>query len=157
MELFRQRAGINLLGVPYKGAGAAMVDVASGDVPLIFTTAASGKPLLDSNRIRPIAVAARKRSSALSNVPTFEELGLSGMDAPLWIGMMAPKGTPERIIAKLHGEFAKALATREVQDRLASQSAEIVAAGPKEFGQMIRRDTERWDKVVKTAGIKIEQ
>jgi tripartite-type tricarboxylate transporter receptor subunit TctC len=157
MELFRQRAGINLLGVPYKGAGAAMVDVASGDVPLIFTTAASGKPLLDNNRIRPIAVAARKRSSALSNVPTFEELGLSGMDAPLWIGMMAPKGTPERVIAKLHGEFAKALATREVQDRLASQSAEIVAAGPKEFGQMIRRDTERWDKVVKTAGIKIEQ
>ncbi|MGZ8212587.1 MAG: Bug family tripartite tricarboxylate transporter substrate binding protein [Burkholderiales bacterium] len=157
MELFRQRAGINLLGVPYKGAGAAMVDVASGDVPLIFTTAASGKPLLDSNRIRPIAVAARKRSSALSNVPTFEELGLSGMDAPLWIGMMAPRGTPERIIAKLHGEFAKALASKEVQDRLASQSAEIVAAGPKEFGQMIRRDTERWDKVVKTAGIKIEQ
>jgi tripartite-type tricarboxylate transporter receptor subunit TctC len=157
MELFRQRAGINLLGVPYKGAGAAMVDVASGDVPLIFTTAASGKPLLDTNRIRPIAVAARKRSSALPNVPTFEELGLSGMDAPLWIGMMAPKGTPDKIIAKLHEEFAKALATKEVQDRLASQSAEIVAAGPREFGQMIRRDTERWDKVVKTAGIKIDQ
>ena len=157
MELFRQRAGINLLGVPYKGAGAAMVDVASGDVPLIFTTASSGRPLLDQNRIRPIAVAAKKRSPALPGVPTFEELGLTGMDAPLWIGMMAPKGTPEKIVAKLHSEFAKALATKDVQDRLASQSAEIVAAGPKEFGQTIRRDTERWDKVVKTAGIKIEQ
>jgi tripartite-type tricarboxylate transporter receptor subunit TctC len=157
MELFRQRAGINLLGVPYKGAGAAMVDVASGDVPMIFTTAASGKPLLDNNRIRPIAVAARKRSSALPSVPTFEELGLSGMDAPLWIGMVAPRGTPEKIIAKLHGEFSKALATKEVQDRLASQSAEIVGSGPKEFGDMIRRDTERWASVVKTANIKIEQ
>jgi tripartite-type tricarboxylate transporter receptor subunit TctC len=157
MELFRQRAGINLLGVPYKGAGAAMVDVASGDVPLIFTTGASGKPLLDTNRIRPIAVAAAKRSSALPNVPTFEELGLSGMDAPLWIGMMAPKGTPDKIIAKLNAEFIKALGSKEVQDRLASQSAEIVATGPKEFGQMIRRDTERWGKVVRTAGIKVEQ
>jgi tripartite-type tricarboxylate transporter receptor subunit TctC len=157
MELFRQRAGISLLGVPYKGAGAAMVDVASGDVPLIFTTASSGKPLLDQNRIRPIAVAAKKRSAALPNVSTFEELGLAGMDAPLWIGMMAPKGTPDKIVAKLHAEFAKALAAKEVQERLASQSAEIVAAGPKEFGQMIRRDTERWATVVKTAGIRIEQ
>jgi tripartite-type tricarboxylate transporter receptor subunit TctC len=157
MELFRQRAGINLLGVPYKGAGAAMTDVASGDVPMIFTTASSGKPLLDSNRIRPIAVASKKRTSALPNVPTFEELGLTGMDAPLWIGMVAPKGTPQNIIAKLHSEFSKALASREVQDRLASQSAEIVASGPKEFGEMIRRDTERWATVVKTANIKIEQ
>ena len=157
MELFRQRAGISLLGVPYKGAGAAMVDVASGDVPMIFTTASSAKPLLDNNRIRPIAVAAKKRSSALPNVPTFEELGLSGMDAPLWIGVVAPKGTPDKIIAKLHAEFSKALATKEVQDRLAAQSAEIVASGPKEFGDMIRRDTERWATVVKTANIRIEQ
>ena len=157
MELFRQRAGITLLGVPYKGAGAAMTDVASGDVPLIFTTASSAKPLLDSGRIRPIAVAARKRSSALPNVPSFEELGLAGVDAPLWIGMMAPKGTPEKIIAKLHGEFAKALGAKDVQERLAGQSAEIVAAGPREFSQMIRKDTERWATVIKTAGIKIEQ
>ena len=157
MELFRQRAGINLLGVPYKGAGAAMTDVASGDVPMIFTTASSGKPLLDSNRIRPIAVASKKRSAALPNVPTFEELGLTGMDAPLWIGMVAPRGTPQKIIDKLDSEFRKALATKEVQDRLASQSADIVAGGPKEFGEMIRRDTERWATVVKTANIKIEQ
>ncbi|HYC47396.1 MAG TPA: tripartite tricarboxylate transporter substrate-binding protein, partial [Burkholderiales bacterium] len=157
MELFRQRAGITLLGVPYKGAGAAMVDVASGEVPLIFTTASSAKPLLDNNRIRPVAVASKRRSPALPNVPSFEELGLSGMDAPLWIGTMAPKGTPPKIIAKLHSEFAKALATKDVQDRLAAQSAEVAAAGPKEFGAMIRRDTERWAKVVKTAGIKIEQ
>jgi tripartite-type tricarboxylate transporter receptor subunit TctC len=157
MELFRQRAGITLLGVPYKGAGAAMVDVASGSVPLIFTTASSARPLLESKRIRPLAIAAKKRSTALPDVPSFEELGLSGMDAPLWIGAMAPKNTPERIIAKLHAEFAQALASKDVQERLAAQSAEIVAAGPKAFGETIRRDTERWDRVVKTAGIKIEK
>jgi tripartite-type tricarboxylate transporter receptor subunit TctC len=157
MELFRQRAGINLLGVAYKGAGAAMVDVASGEVPLIFTTASSGKPLLDAKRIRPIAVAAKKRSAALPDAPTFEELGLSGMDAPLWIGALAPRGTPDKIIAKLHSEFAKALASKDVQDRLLAASADISGAGPKEFGEMIRRDAQRWATVVKTAGIKIEQ
>jgi tripartite-type tricarboxylate transporter receptor subunit TctC len=157
MELFRQRAGINLLGVPYKGAGAAMVDLAAGDVPLIFTTVAAAKPLLDSGRIRAIAAGARKRTRALPNLPTFEELGFSGMDAPLWIGMMAPRGTPEPIIKRLHAEFSKALAAPDVQERLASQSAEIVAGGPEAFGKMIRIDTERWAKVVKTANIKIEQ
>lgn len=157
MELFRQSAGISLLGVPYKGAGAAMVDVASGAVPLIFTTASSARPLLDSHRVRPIGVASSKRSPALPDAPTFEELGVSGMDAPLWIGAMAPKGTPPAVIAKLNSEFAKALASKDVQERLAAQSAEVVAGGPKEFGAMIRRDTERWAKVVKTAGIKIEK
>ena len=157
MELFRQRAGVNLLGVPYKGAGAAMVDVAAGDVPLIFTTVSTARPLLDSGRIRAIAVGARKRTRALPNLPTFEELGLSGMDAPLWIGMVAPKGTPEPVIKRLHTEFTKALGAPDVQDRLAAQSAEVVADGPREFAEMIRRDTERWGKVIRTANIKIEQ
>ncbi len=157
MELFKQRAGINLLGVAYRGAGAAMADVATGEVPLIFTTVASAKGLLDAGRIRALAVGARKRASSLRDIPTFEELGFSGMDAPLWIGMMAPKGTPAQIIAKLHAEFASALASAEVKERLASQSAEIVADGPREFGEMIRRDTERWRTVIRTANIKLEQ
>jgi tripartite-type tricarboxylate transporter receptor subunit TctC len=157
MELFRQRAGINLLGVPYKGAGAAMVDVAAGDVPLIFTTVSSAKPLLDAGRIRGIAVGAKKRTRALPSLPTFEELGLSGMDAPLWIGMVAPKGTPDAIVKKLHAEFSKALAAPDAQEKLASQSAEVVADGPAAFAKMIRMDTERWSNVVKTANIKIEQ
>ncbi len=156
MELFRQRAGINLLGVPYRGAGAALGDVASGGVPFIFTTVASAKPLLDGGRVRALAVCARKRTSSLPNIPTFEELGVAGVDGQLWIGMMAPKGTPQSVISRLHAEFAKALASTEVRERLASQSAEIVAGGPREFGEMIRGDTERWRAVIKTANIKIE-
>jgi tripartite-type tricarboxylate transporter receptor subunit TctC len=157
LELFKQRAGINLLPVPYKGAGAAMTDLSSGDVPFIFTTVAAAKPLLDSGRIRALAVGSRKRTGSLPNLPTFEELGYSGMDAPLWIRMVGPKGTPDVIVKKLHTLFAKALGSPDVQDRLASQSADIVAGGPREFDDMIRRDTERWSKVVKTAGIKVEQ
>lgn len=156
MELFRQRAGINLLGVPYRGAGAALGDVAGGGVPLIITTVASAKGLLDAGRVRALAVCARKRTASLPNVPTFEELGIAGVDGQLWIGMMTPKGTPERVISRLHAEFAKALAAPDVRERLASQSAEIIAGGPREFGQMIRKDTERWREVVKTANIKLE-
>jgi tripartite-type tricarboxylate transporter receptor subunit TctC len=74
----------------------------------------------------------------------------------LWIGMMAPKGTPERIILKLHTEFSRALAAPDVKERLATQSAEVVAGGPREFSAMIRRDAERWRGVIKTANIKIE-
>jgi tripartite-type tricarboxylate transporter receptor subunit TctC len=124
---------------------------------VLLTSVAAAKPLLDTNRIRALAVAAKKRTSAMPSLPTFEELGYAGMDAPLWIGTMAPRGTPAPIIAKLHAEFARALAMPDVQQRLASQSAEVVASGPKEFGQMIRTDTERWRTVVKTAGIKVEQ
>jgi tripartite-type tricarboxylate transporter receptor subunit TctC len=155
--LFSQSAGVTFLHVPYRGAALALADMAGGRVSLLFTTVTSAKPLLDGARVRALGVAASKRTASLPNVPTFEELGLTGMDAPLWIGMVAPKGTPQHIIAKLHAEFSKALASKEVQDRLASQSAEIVASGPKEFGEMIKRDTERWATVVKTANIKIEQ
>jgi len=156
MELFRQRAGINLLGVPYRGAGAAMGDVAAGTVPLIFSTFAAGKPLMDSGRMRALAVASAKRTGSLPNLPTFEELGVTGMDAPLWIGMMAPKGTPERIIMRLNAEFAKALAAADVRERLASQGADVIAGGPSEFGQIIRKDAARWREVVRTANIKLE-
>ena len=99
-------------------------------------------------------MASKKRSPALPDVPSFEELGLNGMDAPLWIGAMAPRGTPPGIIAKLHGEFAKALATKDVQERLAAQSAEVIAAGPKEFEAMIEtlRKKQR-DEITQLEGI----
>jgi tripartite-type tricarboxylate transporter receptor subunit TctC len=155
-ELFRQRAGIDVLGVPYKGAGAALGDVASGSVPFIFTTVSTGRGLLDAGRIRALAVAARKRTGGLPGVPTFEELGIPGVIGNLWIGMVAPKGTPERIIAKLHQEFSKALAALDVKERLAAQGAEIVASGPREFGEMMRKDTELWRGVIKAANIKLE-
>jgi len=156
LELFKQRANINLLPVPYRGAAPALADVVGGTVPVIFSTLAAAKPLLDAGRVRALAVASAKRTSGLPNLPTFAELGYSGMDAPLWIGMMAPRGTPQSVIAKLNAEFVKALAAPDVKERLASQSADIVAAGPREFAETIRKDTERWRVVVKTANIKLE-
>jgi tripartite-type tricarboxylate transporter receptor subunit TctC len=156
LELFKQRANVNLLPVPYRGAAIGLADVAGGTVPAIFSTLAAAKPLLDGGRVRALAVASAKRTGGLPNLPTFGELGYPGMDAPLWIGMMAPKGTPPGIVSKLHAEFVKALAAPDVRERLASQSADIIAGGPREFGETIRRDTERWRVVVKAANIKIE-
>lgn len=156
LELFKLRANVNLLPVPYRGAALGLADVAGGTVPAIFSTLAAAKPLLDGGRVRALAVASAKRTGGLPNLPTFGELGYAGMDAPLWIGMMAPKGTPPNVIAKLHAEFVKALAAADVKERLATQSADIIAAGSREFAAMIMRDTVRWREVVKTANIRIE-
>jgi tripartite-type tricarboxylate transporter receptor subunit TctC len=155
-ELFRQKAGIDVLGVPYKGAGAALGDVAGGNVPFIFTTVSTARGLLDAGRVRALAVAAKKRTASLPAVPTLAEHGIVEVDGQLWIGMMAPKGTSERVVSKLHQEFVKALAAPDAKERLATQSAEVVAGGPREFAKMIREDTERWRGVIKAAHIKLE-
>jgi tripartite-type tricarboxylate transporter receptor subunit TctC len=155
-ELFRQKAGIDVLGVPYKGAGAALGDVAGGNVPFIFTTVSTARGLLDAGRVRALAVAAKKRTASLPAVPTLAEHGIAEVDGQLWIGMMAPKGTSERVVSKLHQEFVKALAAPDAKERLATQSAEVVAGGPREFAKMIREDTERWRGVIKAAHIKLE-
>ncbi len=155
-ELFAQRFGLKLLHVPYKGAAPALTDVASGTVSLIFTTLASGKPLLDSGRIRALAIAAPKRSSAIPNVPTLSELGFPGADSGVWVGIMAPKGTPDRIVSQLHNEFVKALATAEVTERMSGLGADIVSQGPKEFKGMIKDDADIWMRVVRTGNIKAD-
>ena len=156
LELFKLRANVNLLPVPYRGAAIGLADVAGGTVPAIFSTLAAAKPLLEGGRVRALAVASAKRTGGLPTLPTFGELGYAGMDAPLWIGMMAPKGTPPAVISKLHAEFVKALAAPDVKERLASQSADIIAADSREFAAMIKRDAARWGEVVKVANIKID-
>jgi tripartite-type tricarboxylate transporter receptor subunit TctC len=156
MELFRQKVGITLAPVPYRGAGAAMVDVANGSVPLIFSTLAAGKGLLDAGRLRALAVSTAKRSSALPDVPSLVELGYAGVESSLWIGMVAPKGTPPAIIAKLESEFEKALASSEVRERFRTQSAEINGAKSKAFRRSIEEDSQRWRTVIRTANIKLE-
>ena len=156
MELFRQKVGITLTAVPYRGAGAAMVDVANGSVPLIFSTLAAGKGLLDAGRVRALAVSTAKRSSALPDVPSLVELGYQGVESSLWIGMVAPKGTSAAIIAKLEAEFAKALAAPDVRERFKAQSAEINGGKSQAFRRMIEEDTERWRVVIQTANIKLE-
>jgi tripartite-type tricarboxylate transporter receptor subunit TctC len=155
-ELFAQHAGIKLLHVPYRGAAQAMNDMIAGAVPLIFTTVGSAKPIMDAGQIRPLAVASSRRTGALADLPTFAELGIPGVEAPVWFGMMAPKGTPEAVIARLDQEFRKALAAPEVKERLGQIGADISGDGPAGFRTLIQADMKRWAGVVKTANIKLE-
>lgn len=156
MEMFAQRTGAKFLHVPYKGAAQALNDMAGGTLDVTFTLLASARGLMDGGVVKPLAIASAQRSPSLPQVPTFAELGLAGVDAPVWLGMMAPKGTPAETVAKLDDEFRNTLAAPEVKDRLAQAGADITGYGPKEFGAMIKEDTSRWHAVVTKANIKLE-
>ena len=155
-ELFAQRAGVTFIHVPYRGAALALADIAGGRAALLVTTVTSAKPLLDAGRIRALAVAAGKRTASLPDVPTFEEAGVKGVDAPVWAGIMAPKGTPAAVISRLDGEFRKILAHPDFSRAMAVRDAEIVAEGPVAFTRMVREDIQRWARVVSAAKIKLE-
>ena len=155
-ELFAQRAGVTFIHVPYRGAALALSDMAGGRVSLLFTTVTSAKPLLDAGRIRALGVAAAKRTSGLSAVPTIEEAGVPGVDAPVWVGVMAPKGTSPRIVSRLDGEFRKILANADFSRMMAARDAEISGDGPAAFGRIVREDIQRWARVVSSAKIRLE-
>jgi tripartite-type tricarboxylate transporter receptor subunit TctC len=155
-ELFAQRAGVTFLHVPYRGAALALADMAGGRVSLLFTTVTSAKPLLDGGRVRALGVAAAKRTSGLPNVPTFEEAGLKGIDAPVWVGIMAPKGISTPLAVRLDGEFRKILASPDFQRMMTARDAEISGDGPAGFAQAVREDIQRWARVVSAAKIKLE-
>ncbi len=155
-ELFAQRAGVTFIHVPYRGAALALADMAGGRASLLVTTITSAKPLLDAGRVRALAIATLKRTPALPDVPTFDESGVKGVDAPVWAGMMAPKGTPSRIVTRLDGEFRKILANADFRRLMAARDADIAGDGPAAFGRIVREDIERWARVVTTAKIKLE-
>jgi tripartite-type tricarboxylate transporter receptor subunit TctC len=152
-ELFAQRAGVTFIHVPYRGAALALSDMAGARVSLLFTTVTSAKPLLDNGRVRALAVAASSRVKTLPAVPTFAEAGVKGVDAPVWVGVMAPKATPSRVTARLDAELRKILANPEFQRMMAAHDAEISSDGPAEFGRMVREDMQRWARVVSAAKI----
>ena len=155
-ELFMMMSQVKLLQVPYKGSGAAMPDVLSGNVQMTFDTIASAVPQIRAGRLRPLGVSAHKRSGAIPDVPTVSEAGLDGYEAGSWFGFLAPARTPREIVTKLHGEIIKAMQLPEVQERLATLGLDPVGNTPAQFSEQIRRDLAKWAKVVQAAGIQPE-
>ena len=155
-ELLQASAGIKLTHVPYKGAGPAIADVAAGQVPITFTSMATAASLVKAGRLRVLGVTSSKRLAAFPDVPTFEESGLTGLTFEHWWGIMAPARTPPAVVAKLHGEIAKALAALDVRDRFATLAVEPRTNTPEQFRALIESDLVRWAKVVRDAGIKLE-
>ena len=155
-ELFKVMAGIDMVHIPYKGAGIAMVDVLSGQVPMICTGATALSALIKSGRVRPIGVASLKRSTLMPDIPTIAEQGVPGFEVNSWSALLAPAKTPEPIIRKLYEAVAKIVGTDEFKTFLASVGAEPALMNPKDFGAYLKVDTERWAKVVKAANLKID-
>ncbi len=155
-ELLQASAGIKLTHVPYKGAGPAIADVAAGQVPITFTSMATAASLVKAARLRVLGVTSSKRLAAFSDVPTFEESGLTGLTFEHWWGVMAPARTPPAIVAKLHDEIVKALAASDVRERFTTLAVEPRTNSPEEFRALIQSDLVRWAKVVRDAGIKLE-
>ena len=153
MALFLNMAGINMVHVPYKGGGGAMVDLLSGQIAAMTTTTLQAMPMIRAKRLRALGVSAAKRSAVLPDVPTIAEAALPGYEAVQWYGVLAPAATPRDVVARLHTAVTRALQEPAVRERLLSDGAEPVGNTPDEFAMVIRNDLVKWGKVIKAAGI----
>ena len=155
MELLKHMAGIDLQHIPFKGTGPAVTEVLSGRIAALFSNLLTGKPLIEAGKLRALAVSGGKRVASVPDVPAVAET-VPGYAALQWYGILAPAGTPQPVIEKLHKEFATALRTPEVVERLAQDGAEPVGSTPAEFAAMIKSEMEKWAKVAQAANIQAE-
>ena len=155
-ELFRVLAGIEIVHIPYKGGGAAVVDLIAGQVSMYFGTTPSTLPFVKSGKLRALGVTTAKRTVAAPDLPTIAEAGLPGFEQSAWHGLLAPTGTPEPVIAKLNAEVNKLLRSADIVERFAVQGIDVIGGSPTEFAAFIRQDVAKYAKLVKTAGIKID-
>jgi len=155
-ELLAQRSGISLTHVPYKGGGQAMGDVVGGQIPLVFTAIATAQQFVKSGKLKALGVSSARRSSSLPEVATFVESGLDGFVVDSWVGILAPVKTPPAVTERLQKDIAAVLGEPETRERYATLGIEPVGNSPAQFGEQIRADLERWEKVVRQAGIRIE-
>ena len=155
-ELLKSMAGIDIVHIPYKGDAAAMADVIGGNITLTFPTVISAAPHVKSGKLRPLAVTSAKRVAMLPEVPTIAESGVPGYDVVSWGGVMAPAGTPQPVIDKLHAEIIRILKLPDVRERIASFGAEIIGSTPAEFGAFLNAEIAKWAGVAKAANIKLD-
>lgn len=155
-ELFKTITGTDLLHVPYRGSGPAVVDVVAGRIAIMFDAAPSLLPFVTADKLRPLAAASTDRHRLLPDVPTFAEIGYGGMDISLWYGIAAPARTPQAIVQRLNGELVKILDMPDVRRSFAQQGAEAAGGSPEQFERFMHEESARWRVVVKQAGIKPE-
>jgi tripartite-type tricarboxylate transporter receptor subunit TctC len=155
-ELFRLQAGVALTHVPYKGAGPATVDVMAGQAQLCVASIITVLPHIRSGRLRALGTTGSRRSPLLPDVPTFAEAGVQGSEATNWWGILAPAGTPQPVIERLHKELSTIIASAETKKRFDAEGAEALQMSAADFGRFIADETAKWARVVKEAGITAE-
>jgi tripartite-type tricarboxylate transporter receptor subunit TctC len=155
-ELFKLMAGIDIVQVPFKGGGPALVAVMGGQAHTSIGSLIQMLPHVRSGKLKALGVGSAKRVPALPEVPTIAEAGVPGYEASNWWGLLAPAGTPAAIVKRLHGELSAILASPEIQKWFVSEGAEPVNMSPEQFGKFIQAEIVKWARVVKQAGIKAE-
>jgi len=153
MELFNAMAGIQTLHIPYKGTTPAVTDLLGGQVNAMFSNALTVMPHIQSGKLRALAVSGNRRLELLPDVPTVMEAGIAQYVSLQWYGLLAPSGTPSAVIQTVNREMVKALQSKDIKDKLASEGAEPAGSTPAEFGNLIKNDFDKWSKVAKSSGI----
>jgi len=155
MEMFLAKAGLKMIHVPYRGSGPAVLDVISGQVPVVMPGLAAMVSHIRAHELRALAITGETRSPLLPDVPTFAESGFPGFSAYVWSGLVAPKGTPQPVIAELNKQLRDAVRSPAVQSFIAKQSLEAVTDTPDEFESFIKSEKSRWGQVIKAAGVTV--
>ena len=148
-ELFKSETGVDVVHVPYQGGGQAVTALLSGQAQMLFVTIPPALQHVKAGRLRALAVTGSKRVATLPDVPSISEAGLPGLEVYLWVGTLAPAGTPAPIIAKLNGEIVRVLQDPEVRERISNLGAEIVGGGPEQLARYIKAEIARWRKTIK--------
>ena len=156
MELFKNRTGTSLTHIPYKGAAPAVADVMGGQVPCMFLDLPAGLPMIQSGKVRALAIGTAKRIPTLPNVPTLAELGVKDSEVYAFQGILGPKAMPPAIVQRLNGDLQKALKDPEVVKRMADFGMEALPGTPEQFHAMARAEAKRWGEVIKAAGTKLD-
>ena len=154
-ELFKMMTGVDMVHVPYRSGGPALTDLLGGQMQVMFPAIVSSIEYIRADRLRALAVTAATRSDELPDIPTVAEF-VPGYEASNWFGVAAPKATPAETVEKLNEEINAGLADPKIKARLAELAAMVLAGSPADFGKLIAEDTEKWAKVIKSAGIKPE-
>ena len=155
-ELFKLEAGVDMLHVPFKGGGPAMIDVIGGHTKLVFSSLVQTTPHIKSGKLKPLGVGSKKRNPVLPDVPTIAEAGVPTYEALNWWGIVAPAGTPQAVVDKLHKEITEVQNSEEVKKQFATEGADIVQMGSREFGSFMEKEIQKWERVVKEGKIKAE-
>lgn len=155
-EMLKMLTNVDLIHVPYKGGGPAILDVAAGQVPMMFAFSATALPYINNKQLVALAATTKERIAQAPAIPTVSQAGVPGLEMSAWMGVFAPAGTPKAIVDRINAEVAKAIGTREMKQALHALGGDAITSSPQQFADYLKAETEKWGKVVKASGAKID-